>query len=179
MHFCVVFRYESKLEEVRDLVERLRKSEETVRSLEKEIRGTASHSSVVAAPESVSQLETQLANKERELEHLRVSLRQFQVWTGNNGVDNVDDDVDECVSTVQAESNQRKLALDALGKRFNQKNEECARLESQRKNLSERDIILKDALKKAEERCLYVDRVQELLAGRTLSSTSLEQVRLD
>ena len=65
---------------------------------------------------------------------------------------------------MQAEANQRKQALDAIGKRFNQTNEEKRGLENDYRGLLERENVLKSALKTAEERCVYVDRFQELLS---------------
>ena len=73
-------RFESKLEEVSDLEVRLRKSEETVKSLEKELRsGATSNAADSVSSEEVNRIKTLLSNKEHELEHLRVSLRQYQV----------------------------------------------------------------------------------------------------
>ena len=69
---------------------------------------------------------------------------------------------------LQAEANQRKQALDAIGKRFNQTNEEKRGLENDYRGLLERENVLKSALKTAEERCVYVDRFQELLSRYTL-----------
>ena len=65
---------------------------------------------------------------------------------------------------MQAEANQRKQALDAIGKRMNQVTEEKRGLENDYRGLLERENVLKSALKTAEERCVYVDRFQELLS---------------
>ena len=64
----------------------------------------------------------------------------------------------------QAEANQRKQALETIGKRMNQSNEEKRGLENDYQCLLERENVLKSALKTAEERCVYVDRFQELLS---------------
>ena len=64
----------------------------------------------------------------------------------------------------QAEANQRKQALETIGKRMNQSNEEKRGLENDYQCLLQRENVLKSALKTAEERCVYVDRFQELLS---------------
>ena len=69
----------------------------------------------------------------------------------------------------QAESNQRKQALDALGKRSNTSDAEKQQLESRLKGLMERQVILTDTLKKAEAKCLYLDQMSEQLSGRHFS----------
>ena len=75
-------RYESKLEEASVTAERLRKSEETVKSLEKELRETESanaENADASASQAVTELERKLTNQEAELNHLRHDLMRHKV----------------------------------------------------------------------------------------------------
>ena len=59
---------------------------------------------------------------------------------------------------------------------MNQATEEKRGLENDYRGLLERENVLKSALKTAEERCVYVDRFQELLSRYICHGVTSKQI---
>ena len=139
-------RFQSKVEEVNGLQSKLRDQDDKIRSLEREVRDNQSTA-------DSSKVHQSLQNKEAELLHLRKSLEQTRM-----------------------EAATRKQALDHLGSRLNVVNQDLQAAQSEKKDLKERQAVLRDSLRTAERKMVKMDEIQDLLKQPLFGNTHLEKV---